>query len=74
MEDKIDVIKLEDGLDYAIIEEIKNDNVTYIYLTNILDENDFCIRKIQNISGEEYLVGLDNEQEYKNALKLFIKK
>ena len=39
---------LEDGKQYAIIDEITENNNTYVYLSNISDETDFCIRKVKD--------------------------
>ena len=37
MEKVINVVTLEDGIEYAIIEEIVHDNKKYVFLTNIND-------------------------------------
>lgn len=67
-------ITLEDGIDYAIIDEIFNNEVTYVYLTNIDDEKDFCIRKVNKNENPEILKGLDTDAEFDKALLLFTKK
>ncbi|MEG0995121.1 MAG: hypothetical protein RR359_00760 [Bacilli bacterium] len=64
----INTILLEDNNNYIIIDEIPYNDFKYVYLTNALDSNDFCIRKLIN---NQDLIGLDNEQEFDNALKLF---
>lgn len=63
------VIKLEDDLNYLEVKQIVNNNTTYVYLTNVKDVNDFCIRKL-SFDGNE-LLGLDNEEEFESALNLF---
>lgn len=63
------MIKLEDGLTYYINKEIKKDNVIYVYLTNVKDVTDFCIRKTNE--SKEMLNPLDNEEEFDMALDLF---
>ena len=63
-------IFLEDGIEYIITDTINN----YLYLNNINDLNDFCIKKEIIKNSEEYIVGLDNEEEYYKALELFEKK
>lgn len=65
---ELDTIKLEDGLIYVIVETIEIDNNKYVYLTNIEDEKDFCIRKIIIENNEEILIGLDSEEEFNKAL------
>lgn len=65
---ELDTIKLEDGLTYAIVETIEKDDNKYVYLANINDEKDFCIRKIILENNEEILIGLENDDEFKKAL------
>ncbi len=60
---ELKVITLEDNQDYAIIDEIEG----YLYLANVNDQNDICIRKD---IGEE-IIGLENEEEFYKALNLF---
>ena len=65
-----ETIVLEDGIEYIITDKINN----YLYLSNINDPKDFCIRKELIEEGEEYISGLNNEEEYYSALKLFEEK
>ena len=65
-----ETIILEDGIEYIITDKINN----YLYLNNINNPKDFCIRKEIMENEEEYIVGLKNEEEYFNALKLFEEK
>lgn len=67
-------IKLEDGIEYMVMDEIANANTTYYYLSNIDDEEDFCIRKIEKEKDDQLLVGLDSDQEFDRAMLLFMKK
>lgn len=71
MEEKLNVVKLEDGISYVILEELNYQDTTYVYLTNISDERDFCIRKVKHENDQDLLVGLDDEEEFKLALRLF---
>lgn len=71
MED-VKIITLEDGKDYMVTDEFEINKVRYVYLTNEEDIADICIRKINIINNEEYLVGLDSEEEFKNALQEFL--
>lgn len=70
--ENIEIITLEDGKDYMITDEFEINKVRYVYLTNEEDIADICIRKINIINNEEYLVGLDSEKEFKNALQEFL--
>lgn len=71
--EEVDVITLNDG-DYIITDEIDINNVKYYYLTKEDDIAKFCIRKINIINNEEYLVSLDSQEEFDKALLSFIEK
>ncbi len=71
---EIKCIKLEDGLEYMVLDEIDSGSTTYVYLTNVSDEEDFCIRKVNNEKNSELLVGLDSNEEFDKALLIFDKK
>lgn len=73
MVDNINVITLEDDIEYAIIEEIIHDDKKYVFLTNVNDYEDFCIRKVIIDGNEQFLVGLDDDVEFDLALMLFAK-
>lgn len=70
---EIEVVELE-GIEYMIIRELVIDGITYIHLAKVEDPEDFCIRKIQIIDGEEMIVGLDNKEEFDMALEVFANK
>ena len=70
MKNNIEAVILDDGITYVIVDTIDN----YVYLANINDEKDFCIRKIVNENNEELLQGLENEKEFNNALLKFTNK
>ena len=63
-------IILEDNLEYEIVEKIKYNNIEYIFLTNVNNCKDFCIRKLIGDS----LYGLEDENEYNFAMKLIREK
>jgi len=69
MEGQCNMIELEDNIKYFITKEIQDGSVVYVYLTNVNDVNDFCIRKT-NESREE-LKELDSVEEFKYALKVY---
>lgn len=73
MEKTFDVINLEDGMEYAIIEEIESNGNTYIFLSNINDSEDFCIRKKVVENELITIVGLNDDAEFDLALMLFAK-
>lgn len=72
------IIKLEDGNDYVVIDKIKLEDKSYVFLTNVNDIEDFCVRKetttiLENDEEEKYLEGL-TEEEYTEAMNLFVAK
>ena len=62
------------GINYVEVDTINEKEITYSYLVNPNDTDDFIIRKIINKEGKEYYDALDNETEYNLALMYFIKK
>lgn len=67
-------VTLENGVKYQIIDIIKHDKIKYIYLMAIDNEEDICCRKEIVENNENILIGLDNEEEFNLALKLFAEK
>ncbi len=74
MEQELDFVTLEDGKQYAIIDEITDNDTTYVYLSNISDEMDFCIRKVKDESKGKMLTGLKDDAEFDRALIYFANK
>ena len=74
MSEELEIITLDDGKDYIVTDEIIIDDVKYVYLTDEADIGSFCIRKINIINNEEYLVGLKDRNEFNMALEKFIEK
>ena len=67
-------IRLEDNKEYVVVDKIDSNGNTYIYLSNKKDNSDICIRKQVYENNQAFLVGLDNNEEIKNALELFANK
>ena len=53
------------------IDRINFNNNCYVVLSNLDDPSDFCIRRLVNDNNQEYIVGLENREEFNNVLKLF---
>lgn len=72
------VIKLEDNNDYIVIDKINLENKAYIYLTNINDVSDFCVRKeimkLDDMKVEKHFLEGLTEEEFDEAMKLFCDK
>lgn len=73
MEKVINKVTLEDGIEYIIVDEINSDSVKYVFLSNIDDSDDFCIRKVVLENNEEILTGLNDDAEFDLALMLYAK-
>lgn len=80
MEEKeVEIVKLEDKLEYAIVDTIEIAEIKYVYL-GLLEELEkestkhptVVIRKLDK--KEKNILGLDTEEEYKVALEAFVKK
>ncbi len=72
MNENIDVVTLDDGKDYIVTAELNINNIRYLFLTNEDDVADFCLRKINIINNNEYLVALNNKEEVISVLQEFI--
>ena len=72
MED-VKVINI-DGKSYIVSDEIKLNDIKYVYLTNENDLTDFYIQKVIVKDNEEYLEYLDSEDEFDDAMKEFLNK
>lgn len=68
----VDVMTI-DGTDYVLVNQLEEENVTYIYLSNIDDPNDIVIRKSSS-DNKELFIPLDDEDEYFLANLLLFKK
>ena len=66
---ELDFVTL-DNKEYLVIDEIKHNDINYIYLVNNKNSKDFVIRK----EKDDLLVGLDNEEEFNEVMKSFINK
>ena len=65
----MDFITLEDGLEYAIVDEIIIDSIKYLYL---VDENRGKV-ELRKLDNEEDLIKVENKEEYNKALAAFAK-
>ena len=59
-----------DGVDYAILKEVKNVGTTYVFLSNVANSEDMMIRK--SVNDEDY-VPLDGDKEFELACLLLFK-
>ncbi len=74
MKDKeYNVVVLENGIEYAEVEKIKHNENTYLFLVNLKNDDDFCIRKLIKENGKDMLVGLDGKAEFDEILRIFLR-
>ena len=68
---QVEIIDI-DNKKYMVLNEIEDNGTTYLYLTNIKNPKDFLIQKTDK-NDSDYLVNLDNEEEFNKAFELFNK-
>ncbi len=73
-ENMIELITLEDGEKYVIVDTMAINNTPYVYLSRVNHTGDICVRKAVLMEKQEYLVGLDSKYEVALALKMFQEK
>lgn len=66
---EIDFITLEDGLEYAIVDEIVINSVKYLYL---VEENSNKV-ELRKLNDNEDLIKVTKKEEYDKALIEFAK-
>lgn len=71
MEKEIEVITLGDK-EYYILNEVKHNGTTYIYLSNVIDRDDTLIRKSSK-EEEDLYIPLESEEEFELACLLLFR-
>lgn len=71
MEKEVEVITLGDK-EYYILNEVKHNGVTYIYLSNVIDRDDTLIRKSSKDDLDMY-IPLQSEEEFELACLLLFR-
>lgn len=70
----VNVVILENGIEYTEIDKLTYNNIEYLLLSNIKNVKDSCIRKITVYNNEECICRLENDNEFDIILDLFIQK
>lgn len=70
----VKTIILEDGNKYIIADEIIVNGIKYVYMAMDNNSNNLVVRKTKIINEHECLVGLDSNEELKQALTTFQEK
>ena len=68
------VIKLGDNIEYTETDRVNYNHNTYVILSDLDNPNDFCVKKLINENNYEYIIELNNKEEFNNVLKIFIDK
>ena len=67
----LEVIKI-DGGEYVILHQVSYQDKTFLYLSNILNEEDVLIRKIDKDDANK-VVPIENDQEFEVACNCLLK-
>ncbi len=68
------IIKLEDGNNYIIIDTIESNNKRFLLLLKVGSENDIVFRKVIIEKGSEWLVKIDDVDEFEQLMTDYILK
>lgn len=60
-------IVLDDGKKYIIVNKFVIDDTRYALFSNLEDYKKLCFRKVKEVDGKEYYVGLDNKEEFEKV-------
>lgn len=71
---KNDIIELDDGNSYIVIETIANKGNNYYYLMNEKNNKDLAIVKEIEKDGKIYLKNTDTKDEFNNIVMEIVKK
>lgn len=69
----MDTIVLDNGIEYAIVKNGVINNILYTMFANVNDNTDICFRKTITKNGEDYYIGLDDDNEYDLVVAYFAK-
>ena len=71
---ELNFITLEDNKSYGVFSTMELDNNKYLLLANDDNPKDVTIRKVIVKDDKEFLVKLDNEEEFEKIMEEFTKK
>ena len=72
--DDVKTIVLDNGIEYIILVNAEVDGNFYTLFSNINDEKDIKIRKLINDNGENFYIGIGDDEELKKVIMAFDKK
>ena len=65
-------VVLIDEVEYFVIKEAKQGDLSFLYLSNVDDPEDTLIRKIDNKDNPDMMLPLASEEEFELACNLFL--
>ena len=71
MRDEYNIVTLENGTEYTELYRVTDDGMKYVFLSNLDNPEDFCIRKLIEGNGQEFIIRLDGKREYNKVFNLF---
>lgn len=69
----MDTIVLDNGIEYTIVKNEMINDTLYTMFVNVNDNTDICFRKTITENGEDYYIGLDDDNEYDLVVAYFAK-
>ena len=72
--EEVEIITLENGANYQVVDTIERDDVNYLYLININDSKDIALVKETYDNGECHLENLDSEDEFNEIMIEIVRK
>lgn len=69
----MDTIVLDNGIEYTIVKNEMINDTLYTMFANVNDNTDICFRKTNTENGEDYYIGLDDDNEYDLVVAYFAK-
>lgn len=67
----VEVVEI-DGVEYAILKELKHNDNTYVYLSNIKDNEDILIQKL-DLDDPNTTIPISDDNEFEIACNLLLK-
>ena len=71
MRDEYNIVTLENGTEYTELYRVTDDGMKYVFLSNLDNPEEFCIRKLIEGNGQEFIIRLDGKREYNKVFNLF---
>ncbi len=71
---KANIITLEDGKNYVVIDTLEDNANKYLFFVNENDGIDVGVRKVVNKDSKEYITKLDSREELEKVMLLYHEK